>query len=212
VAAASRTVSRVPIPRAVIDADVLYRRHARNLLVWHAVAGIFELHWSARILDEARRHLIERNLSVFGEPRAAAVDRTLGRVTEALERSRAGSLVREAEIAAHEPHMPNDPKDRHVLAAAVAIGATVVITTNVRDFAVQDVAEIRVAPQTPDDFLTSLLNRSTVDAAMTALQEHARFHSWTVVELLALLAIAKPDRPAIAPNYVVRIKELTGRL
>lgn len=74
----------------------------------------------------------------------------------------------------------------------------------------QDVAEIRVAPQTPDDFLTSLLDHSTVEAAMTALQEQARFHAWTVAELLALLATAKPDRPAIVPNYVRRIAELTG--
>ncbi len=200
----------MPIPRAVIDADVLYRRHPRNLLVWHALAGLFELHWSARILDETRRHLIERNVAAFGEPRAAAVDRTLARVTDALEQARAGSLVPEAEIAAHEPHMPNEPKDRHVLAAAVAVGATVVITTNVRDFAVDNSAGFPVAPQTPDDFLTSLLDDTTVDAAMTALQEHASFHGWTVPQLLNLLGTARPDRPAIAPEYAKRIVELSA--
>jgi hypothetical protein len=52
----------VPIPRALIDADVLYRRHQRNLLVWHALAGLFELHWSARILDETRRRKRARAL------------------------------------------------------------------------------------------------------------------------------------------------------
>jgi predicted nucleic acid-binding protein len=198
----------VPIPRAVIDADVLYRRHTRNLLVWHALAGLFELHWSARILDETRRHLIERNLSACGEPRAAAVDRTLGRVTDALEQARAGSPVPEAEIAAHEPRMPNDPKDRHVLAAAVATGATVVITTNVRDFAVESASGLCIAPQTPDDFLISLLNDTTVDAAVAALREHASFHGWTVPELLKLLATETPSRAAITPNYVKRLAEL----
>lgn len=197
----------MPIPRAVIDADVLYRRHARNLLVWHALAGLFELHWSARILDETRRHLVERNVARLREPRTEAVDRTLARVTDALEQARAGSLVPEAEIAAHEPHMPNDPKDRHVLAAAVAVGATVVITTNVRDFAVADAAGFRVAPQTPDDFLTSLLDDTTVDAAKRALRDHANFHGWTVPELLTLLATATSDRPAIAPRYVGRLAE-----
>jgi predicted nucleic acid-binding protein len=200
----------VPIPRAVIDADVLYRRHTRNLLVWHALAGLFELHWSARILDETRRHLIERNVAKFGEPRAGAVDRTLGRVTDALEQARAGSLVPEAEIAAHEPHMPNEPKDRHVLAAAVAVGATVVITTNVRDFAGADTAGLGVAAQTPDQFLTSLLDNITLDAVMAALRAHASFHGWTVTELLQLLATARSDRPAVAPNYAKRITELTG--
>jgi predicted nucleic acid-binding protein len=200
----------VPVPRAVIDADVLYRRHSRNLLVWHALAGLFELHWSTRILDETRRHLIERNVEKFGEPRAEAVDRTLRRVTDALEQARAGSLVPEAEIAAHEPHMPNDPKDRHVLAAAVAVGATVVITTNIRDFVVDDATGFRVAPQTPDDFLTSLLDDATVDAAMAALQDQARFHGWTTRELLTFLGTATPERLAVAPEYAKRIVRMTA--
>lgn len=199
----------MPIPRAVIDADVLYRRHPRNLLVWHALAGLFELHWSVRILDETRRHLTERNIAKLREPRAEAVDRTLARVTDALERARAGSLVPDAGIAAHEPHMPNEPKDRHVLAAAVAVGATVVITTNVRDFAGADTAGLGVAAQTPDQFLTSLLDNITLDAVMAALREHASFHGWTLAELLKLLETATPDRPAIAPDYTKRIIELS---
>jgi hypothetical protein len=108
--------------------------------------------------------------------------------------------------------MPNDPKDRHVLAAAVAVGATVVITTNIRDFAVDDATGFRVAPQTPDDFLTSLLDdTTTVDATMAALRDHARFHCWTIAELLELLATTTPDRPAIAPNYAKRVAETAGR-
>jgi PIN domain len=200
----------VPTPRAVIDADVLYRRHPRNLLVWHALSGLFRLHWSARILDETRRGLIERNVSRHGEPRPEDVDRTLTRFTGAIERTRTGSLVPDAEIAAYEPHMPNHPKDRHVLAAAVATGATVVVTTNIRDFVVYDAGEFRVEPQTPDDFLTSLLNEATRDSAMGALERHAAFHGWTVPQLLALLANARPSRPALAPRYVERIAELTG--
>lgn len=203
-------MSRVPIPRAVIDADVLYRRHSRNVLVWHALAGLFELHWSARILDETRRHLIERNIAKLGEPRELAVDRTLQRVTDALEAARAGSLVAEEEIVAREASMPNDPKDRHVLAAAVAIGASVVVTTNVRDFAPGASRGPDVAAQTPDGFLTSLLDRTTADAAMSALQQQANFHGWTVPRLLALLATERTDRPALAPSYVQHITALTG--
>jgi|SRR5829696_7182372 len=105
--------------------------------------------------------------------------------------------------------MPNDPKDRHVLAAAVAVGATVIITTNVCDFAVDDAAGFRVAPQTPDHFLTSLLDDTTIDTAISALREHARFHGWTFSELLGLVATATSDRPAIAPSYARRIVELS---
>lgn len=49
-------------PSAIVDASVLYSRHLRNTLVWHSLEGLFELRWSALILDEVRRGLIERNL------------------------------------------------------------------------------------------------------------------------------------------------------
>ena len=200
----------MPIPRAVVDADILYRRHPRNLLVWHALAGLFELHWSARILAETRRNLVERNLAAFGQRRAGAVDRTLGRLTEAVRAANAGDLVSEDAVAAHEPAMPNHPKDRHVLAAALAAGARHVITTNIRDFAASDTRPLGVLAQTPDAFLTSLLGHATIDVAIDALTRHAGFHGWSVAELLALLADERPARPALAPRYVRRITQLSG--
>jgi predicted nucleic acid-binding protein len=203
-------VSRVAIPRAVIDADVLYRRHPRNLLVWHALAGLFELHWSARIVEETRRHLVERNVAAFGEAREHTVARTLRRVTDALTTARAGSLVPEEEIAAREPSMPNDAKDRHVLAAAVACAATVVVTTNVRDFAAIDTRPQAVAAMTPDAFLTACLDASTSTPRWPRWSSTRASTDGPCPELLALLAAGEPDRPAVAPGYVRRIAQLSG--
>jgi hypothetical protein len=200
----------VPAPRAIIDADVLYRRHPRNLLVWHAIVGLYELHWSARIVTETRASLMERNCAAFGEPRAAAVDRVLRRVTDALLTARAGEAVPEAEIAARARVMPNHPKDRHVLAAAIATGAGTIVTTNVRDFAPEDIRPLGVVALTPDEFLTSLLNARTADAALAALQRHATFHGWSLAELLTLLSTADGGRTAIAPQYAGRIRALIG--
>ena len=56
-------------PRVIVDASVLYQRHLRNALVWHSLEGLYELCWSALILDEVRRNLIARNLSRYGEER-----------------------------------------------------------------------------------------------------------------------------------------------
>lgn len=42
--------------------------------------------------------------------------------------------------------MSNDPKDRHVLAAAVRANAQVIATFNVRDFPVTAVEAVRTAP------------------------------------------------------------------
>ncbi|NLT05769.1 MAG: hypothetical protein GXY03_05590 [Solirubrobacterales bacterium] len=80
-------------PRAIVDADVLYRRHARNLLVWHAIAGLFQFHWSRRILDETRANLLA-NVRLASLDRAAKADQILDRVTESLDLAIAGSEVR----------------------------------------------------------------------------------------------------------------------
>jgi hypothetical protein len=52
--------------------------------------------------------------------------------------------------------MTNDPKDRHVLAAAVAADAEVIVTTNLKDFSDEHLDKWGVEAQHPDDFLTDL--------------------------------------------------------
>ena len=64
----------------------------------------------------------------------------------------------EAEVTGYEPlisGMPNDPKDRHVAAAALKAGAQVIVTSNLRDFqALPDGVEA----QSPDEFLSNLFD------------------------------------------------------
>jgi hypothetical protein len=50
--------------------------------------------------------------------------------------------------------MTNDPKDRHVLAAAVLCGAHAIVTDNVKHFPPESVKPYDLDVQTPDDFLT----------------------------------------------------------
>ncbi len=59
-------------------------------------------------------------------------------------------------IARLEDAMTNDPKDRHVLAAAVAAPAEAVVTFNLSDFAEDACAPYSVAPTHPDEFLMTL--------------------------------------------------------
>src|SRR2546430_9484322 len=49
--------------------------------------------------------------------------------------------------------MTNDPKDRHVLAAAVHSGATKIVTANVADFPPESTAPYGIEVVRPDDFL-----------------------------------------------------------
>lgn len=51
------------------------------------------------------------------------------------------------------PSMTNHPKDRHVLAATVAAGAPVIVTSNLRDFPRQALEPLAISAQSPDLFL-----------------------------------------------------------
>ena len=64
----------------------------------------------------------------------------------------------EALVSGYEPlvdSMPNQSKDRHVAAAAVKIGAQVIVTSNLKDFRVLPEG---IEAQSPDDFLCNLFD------------------------------------------------------
>jgi len=46
-----------------------------------------------------------------------------------------------------------DPKDRHVLAAAIRAGAQAILTSNMKDFPSSDLAEFNIEAKSPDDFV-----------------------------------------------------------
>ncbi|GAA1349163.1 hypothetical protein GCM10009595_07560 [Falsarthrobacter nasiphocae] len=54
--------------------------------------------------------------------------------------------------------MTNDPKDRHVLAAAVRGIAELIVPSNVKDFPRAACAPYDIDVRTPDDFLTDQLD------------------------------------------------------
>lgn len=67
----------------------------------------------------------------------------------------------------------NHPKDRHVLATALASGARLIVTFNLRDFDARDLAPVGVEALSPDDFLRDLLDATPqhVDPVLDALAE-----------------------------------------
>jgi hypothetical protein len=86
--------------------------------------------------------------------------------------------------------MTNDPKDRHVLAAAVHAGAHSIVTDNVRHFSPASTTPYHINAITPDDFLVQqfhvndelLIEKLTAQAAargiwldqlLDRLQRHA---------------------------------------
>lgn len=134
---------------AVLDACALFPQSLRDLLLRLSAAELFVPLWSARILEEMRTSLVEeRGID------PAKVERTVQLMRESFEEAE----VDAAKIEAIEPAMTNDAKDRHVLAAAVAAGAELIVTANVRHFPPEACAPLGVSVTHPDAFLRDLFD------------------------------------------------------
>ena len=128
----------------VLDANVLFPFTLRDTLLRAAAAGLYQVRWSARILDEMTRNLV--STGTMPEDR-------VDRLRAIMERE-----FPEAEVTGYEDlidAMQNDPKDRHVVAAAVKAGAQVITTANLKDFRVLPDG---VEAQSPDEFLCNLFD------------------------------------------------------
>ena len=150
--------------RAIIDACALYPFGVRDTLLALAEREFYDVLWSDRILDEMGRHLVGD-----GRMTEQQMLRTVGAMSGAFPDA---SVSREA-VDRLEPKMTNDPKDRHVLAAAVAGRADAVITMNLRDFAAEHCDVWRVRAIHPDEFLLTLLAKDPT-TTIACLRHQAR--------------------------------------
>ena len=129
----------------VIDACSLYPMYPRDTLLRAAEVRLYRVYWSEEILEELRRNLVCNG----------AMDETQAlRLLHEMRQHFPDALVTGHERLIAE--MSNHPKDRHVLAAAVQIGAQVIVTENLRDFPHQVVGELGITVQSSDAFLTRL--------------------------------------------------------
>ncbi|WP_406147098.1 putative toxin-antitoxin system toxin component, PIN family [Streptomyces sp. NBC_01012] len=131
--------------RAVLDTCVLFPNYLRDTLLRLAEAELYEPLWSPDILDELTRNVAER----IGELKAK-------RLVDAMAATFPDSLV--SGYGALVTQMVNDPKDRHVLAAAVRGQAQSVVTLNVKDFPPESSDPHEIEVRCPDDFLLDLLD------------------------------------------------------
>ncbi len=115
--------------------------------------------WSERILDEVARNLVGNRVAT--PPQAVAM-------LDAMRGAFDAATVAAEEIARLEPAMTNDPKDRHVLAAAAAAQTDTLVTLNLRDFPPAACEPLSVEPVHPDRFLCDLY-RLDPDAMRAAL-------------------------------------------
>ena len=131
---------------AFFDTNVLYGALLNDFILELSDRGLYRPLWSADILEELRRTLINA-----GED-AGLIGKRISTMT---------TYFPDAMVDGYDsliPTMTCDPKDRHVLAAAVRGGAEVLVTFNLKDFPPASTASFDVEIVHPDDFLLDQLD------------------------------------------------------
>ncbi len=169
---------------ALLDACVLFPMYLRDTLLRCAEAGLLEPRWSASILDELRTALTRRVGAMAAR-----------RITVAIS----GAFPEAATPVPHDlmARMTNDPGDHHVLAAAVAARAEVIITDNVRHFGPQACASSGVRAITADTFLVGLLTRHP-EQLLAVVRVQAREYDQPPMSLGELLTRLEKSAPRFA--------------
>ncbi|MFP2926740.1 putative toxin-antitoxin system toxin component, PIN family [Pyxidicoccus sp. 3LG] len=132
----------------ILDANVLIPVSLCDVLLRSARMNLIQVYWTEEILEEMRRNLVVE----YRRSEAQAARRV----------SAMKDAFPEAMVTGYEllvPSMRNHPKDRHVLAAAVHIGAQTIVTNNLRDFRAEHLPKSMQA-QDPDTFLQNLLSQA----------------------------------------------------
>src|SRR5690606_934069 len=136
--------------------------------------GLYRALWSADILEELERNLVEDGI------RADSVRRLVAEMRGAFP---------DAEVSGYRSLIDGltcDPKDRHVLAAAVRADAAAIVTFNLDDFAPASVDPFELDVIDPDTFLLDQL-----DLAPPA-----------VIDELQLQAVANRREPKTLPGLL----------
>ncbi|MBI2760787.1 MAG: PIN domain-containing protein [Chloroflexi bacterium] len=131
---------------------MLYSRHLRDTLLDVAAAGLYQCRWSDGILEEFERNLSEGPL---GPERSTKLIRAMNNFFPE-------ALIRRSEYEARIEGLTNHPKDRHVLAAAIASDSLIIVTDNTRDFPDQSIEPHGIEVQTADAFLMDMFRRFSV--------------------------------------------------
>jgi len=158
---------------AVLDACVLAPMPVADTLLRLAEEPAFYTpRWSGGILEELQRTLLDK----FGYT-ATQVERRINAMRTAFP---------DATVEGYEDlisAMKNDPKDRHVLAAAVRCGANAIVSGNTKHFPTEALAPYSLECMSADDFIKHQYHLDP-DYFIGILVKQALNIGWTLPQLI----------------------------
>ena len=173
-------------PVVLVDANVLYSAALRDLIIALFLTDTIEIHWSSDILDEMAAALVSNRRATV-----AGAQRLIADLTRHFPEAAVVSAPLPATVT-----LP-DPRDHHVLGAAMAAQASILLTFDLNDFPATELAKCGPIQAThPDVFFQAML---TIDefSVIRALAECRR------------KLVRKPMTPAEHVDHLDRCK-LTG--
>ena len=103
--------------------------------------------------------------------------------------------------------MTNDPKDRHVLAAAIVADVDYLVTYNLKDFPVRSYQDYELSVLHPDNFLLALCDDCGDEALINVLEQQSRNLKKTSLSPLQILDKLRINRCNI---FADRLYEAIG--
>ena len=135
----------------ILDACILYPFHLRNIVVQIAADRLVDARWTDEIHDEWIRNLAANVPAISVE--RLQITRSL------MDQALPNALVSSYSGYIGTVTLP-DPNDRHVVAAGIASGASVILTWNLRDFPTKELKKHGLIRQDPDAFLADLYEKA----------------------------------------------------
>ncbi|YAL83648.1 PIN domain-containing protein [Dermacoccaceae bacterium W4C1] len=162
----------------ILDTCVLFPPTLADTLLRIAETGSYGVRWSPDILDELSRNMLKAGVS------QVQVSHRLDQMTAAFPFALVENYVD------LEPGLSNDPKDRHVLAAAIRSECHTIVTANLKDFPPASLDPWGIEAVHPNDFLLNQLDlaHDHVLAAVHAQAAAYRNPPMTTHEILGRLS------------------------
>ncbi len=130
--------------------------------MWLALTDLFKARWTDEIHDEWMRNVLENR-----------PDLTLSQLIRTKNLMNAN--VRGCLVTGYESLIPTlelpDPGDRHVLAAAIRVGADFIVTFNLKDFPEEALAPYGVEAIHPDEFSLYLIDHYPAVVCLAASRQ-----------------------------------------
>lgn len=182
---------------AFLDANVLYPAILRSVLLELALKKAYRLLWSAQVHQEWTTALLRNNPQL--DPMRIARTRAL------ME-----AHLDDAMVTGFEPLIPTlvlpDPDDRHIPAAAIHGGASVIVTLNLRHFPPSILAQHNLAVAHPDEFIARIVDAGPALAIEAFATDRGRLRNpaMTIDQYLAALEQAGLAETVVALRGYVK--------